>query len=1425
MARLARKKQEAVRQKQESEAGEENIPTRPQGELVLEPPPDREEAPNASNLLTSIVPMLGSVGMMAFMALSQTNNPRMLFMAGAMVFAMVSMVGMQMYRQVSTYRAKVADVRGEYLAYLADTRRVVRDTAKQHYQYLQYTLPDPDSLVLLAESGARVWGRRTQDAGFLNVRLGQSQQKLSKTLRAPEIGVLANPDVVCQSAVARFVDVQSNLGLAPFGVYLEQFLTVELCGPRRITEAQLRAMITHLAVMVPPADLRIAVLAGEDTIDLWDWVKWLPHSRSEDVEDAVGPARMVSTSAEELDELMGPSVETRGEYRKESAGRGPRPHILLVVDGAEYPSNWIPMSEKGMEGLTRVVIRTTWEDLETATTLRLILRMGKGEKIVDGRRSAVSMPLGQIVQQDTTPLMYRPDQMSIGEATAIARRLTRFTEGMTQAISAKSEKKASSDLMDLLGLGDVRLFDPDKRWRYRKGREYLRVPFGLTDSGSPIIIDIKESAKNGMGPHGMLIGATGSGKSEVLRTMVLAMALTHDPIQLNFVLVDFKGGATFAGMDTLPHVSAMISNLEEESFLVARMEEALQGEMSRRQELLRAAGNFAKVEEYENARRAGKHDGPPLPALFVIIDEFSELLVAHADFIKVFEAIGRLGRSLSVHLLFASQRIDTKAGDLMSHISYRIGLKTFSAGESRSIIGSDAAFKLPPLPGSGYLLAGGEEMVRFRASYVAAPPRNAVKVADEAASEDEQVRHILPFLADRVGSDEAVVIERTALPSFQQAGRERQSGSMAPPPPGAAPAPEAEAEAAPDFSQYADMSQLDIAVKRMEGHGLAAHKIWLEPLDTPPTLDMLFGDLDADPRLGLVSQTWRGKGPLRIPMGIVDLPRQQKQEPLEYDFSGAKGHGIVVGSPMTGKSTALRSLVMSLALTASPLEVQFYVLDFGGTFSSMRNLPHIAGIAARGDNERATRILAEIEAILTDREAYFRKNGIDTMSDYRRMHAAGEADDGYGDVFLILDGWATFKEEYDGEDRRVGRMMERALNFGVHLIVGAGRWLDLRMDIQPLFGTKIELRVDDESASIIDRQAKKNVPVDRPGRGLDMDAHQMLLTLPRIDGDRDPETLSEGVRKSIATINSAARGMHAPRLRLLPERVGVAELLAAIPELSRPMAELEAEYTRALAEEAAAARAAAPEGEEVEEAPLEKPPVPLHDKCLVLGVEERRLGPLVFDPLKDQHIFTIGDGESGRSSFIRLMAHEIMRTNTPKEAKLVVVDPRRSLLGEIPDEYLLAYLSLNDDIESELRAIASAITKKRAPGKDVTVAQLRDRSWWSGPEVWVLVDDAEMLTSGMSNMLQPLDSLLAQARDVGMHMVLARRTGSGVMSDRFVTKLRELGGTGLILSGNPDDGAVIGRVKAAPARPGRAQVVARNSGLFRAQIAWQPQSE
>ena len=229
------------------------------------------------------------------------------------------------------------------------------------------------------------------------------------------------------------------------------------------------------------------------------------------------------------------------------------------------------------------------------------------------------------------------------------------------------------------------------------------MPIGLDAGGQAVELDIKESAQGGMGPHGLVIGATGSGKSELLRTLVLGLALTHPPEVLNFVLVDFKGGATFLGLDSLNHVSAVITNLEQELPLVDRMRDALHGEMVRRQELLRSAGNYASVRDYERDRERGA-TLDPLPTLFVVVDEFSELLAAKPEFIDLFVMIGRLGRSLGVHLLLASQRLEEgRLRGLDTQLSYRIGLRTFSAAESRIVLGAPDAYELPSAPGSGYL--------------------------------------------------------------------------------------------------------------------------------------------------------------------------------------------------------------------------------------------------------------------------------------------------------------------------------------------------------------------------------------------------------------------------------------------------------------------------------------------------------------------------------------------------------------------------------------------------------------------------------------------------------------------------------------------------------------------------------------------------
>ena len=349
-----------------------------------------------------------------------------------------------------------------------------------------------------------------------------------------------------------------------------------------------------------------------------------------------------------------------------------------------------------------------------------------------------------------------------------------------------------------MGLGDPPRFDPVTMWRSQDHHDRLRVPIGTTVDGTPLELDIKEPVENGMGPHGLCVGATGSGKSELLRTVALGMMARNSPEVLNLLLIDFKGGATFLDLARAPHVAAVITNLSDDAPLVARMQDALAGEMNRRQQLLRAAG-CVSVAAYADARRAGAQL-TALPTLFIVVDEFSELLSQHPDFADMFVAIGRLGRSLGMHLLLASQRLDEgRLRGLEAHLSYRMCLKTLSASESRMVLGTLDAYQLPNTPGAGFLRCGGSELIRFQTAFVSGPLHTGARAA---------------------------VTTATASPSVQLFST-RAAGPVT-----------RGAETVGTPTQTVASAVLD----RLSGQGPAAHQVWLPPLGPAPPLDGLLRD-------------------------------------------------------------------------------------------------------------------------------------------------------------------------------------------------------------------------------------------------------------------------------------------------------------------------------------------------------------------------------------------------------------------------------------------------------------------------------------------------------------------------------------------------------------------------------------------------------
>jgi S-DNA-T family DNA segregation ATPase FtsK/SpoIIIE len=786
---------------------------------------------------------------------------------------------------------------------------------------------------------------------------------------------------------------------------------------------------------------------------------------------------------------------------------------------------------------------------------------------------------------------------------------------------ARSRTTGSTSLLDLPGGG-------------------LRAP--VSTGPAPVYLDIRESAKGGIGPHGLCIGATGSGKSELLRTIVTSFAHQHSPDDLNFILIDFKGGAAFAGMERLAHTSAVITNLSEEAVLVDRMQDSLLGEMHRRQEKLRAAG-LTTATDFNRAHRGA------MPSLFIIVDEFSELLHARPEFAEVFAAVGRLGRSLGMHLLLASQRLEEgRLRGLESHLSYRIALRTFSAVESRALIGTTEAYDLPASPGAAILAeASGAEgaRTRFQAAYVSGPEMPA----------DRRLIRELGTVAEAAGTTTDLVVDRLAGPN--------------------------------------------------------RNPVWLPPLPAELAASEMLG---GSPEQRTVPVTV----PLTVPLGLEDLPFDGVQRPFVLDLR--RRHWAVVGAPGTGKTTAVRSLVIGLALGSPGVAV--YVIDPGGSLADLQRLPQVAAVVKV---DLLDRVLDELEQVPP-------APGVPGHAPAHRV--------------LVVDGLDAVGEA----DRRLAALAAGGLERGVHVVVTAQRWT-FRPSLKDLLGGHVELRMSPSDADF--RDVQRILP-DLPGRGVSPGGKQLQVAL------STPQDTEHARRVSVA------RGEPERRLRVLPELVRLSEL----SELS----------------ELGSGRAAS---------------------GVRLGVGGPSLGTVTWDPGKLPHLTVVGQARSGVTTALRTVIASIgAGTGTGAGAEgagetvVLASDARRGLLGAP------GYRSPAGFTEEVDRWVGTLTERIPGDAASLTPQMLRDRSWWSGPDVVVVVDDLDH-SADLASAVDRLVPLLPHAADIGLHLVTGRRSAAMTRSS-FTPLMQGVRDqtAWVLLSAPREDGPVAGQ-KLCPRAPGRGLLV------------------
>ena len=1235
-----------------SEARKQPAPPMPEGSISVDavPAAPRQQPMPLMRLAVPIIMVVAIGAVIGLMLMSGRGIHPMM-----MIFPLMMLVSMAAMFSPPT-GDDVDDVRRGYVRHLRTVRTVAIDHGRIQRIALAHKHPDPQTLWSMVGS-RRMWEANTADVDDLAVRLGVGSVALCTPLEVAEPTYSEDADPVCAISLRH---VQRSVGIvedAPITMEFAHFTRVGVGGPH--AAQHIRALISSLAFSYGPEMLSVEVI-GEG----FEWVKWLPHTVGQP-DRGVAAVRVLILS--ELDAGMISSEEIDD----------------LIHDGGPQHQGY------------NIVF-----DVVTAPDAPTIGRMRQSDIYFDVRDGDIRVPSAN--GMDT---LCRADLLSEQLATITARKMSGYRRPV------EITGKRSTRLLPLLGYDNLHQWKTTMWSARRQGRDRLRVPIGLDRQGRPLVIDLKESAQGGDGPHGLLIGATGSGKSELLRTLVVALAATHSPSELNMVLVDFKGGATFLGLEQLPHTAAVITNLAEESVLVERMHAAISGEMNRRQEQLRKAGNFANVDAYnEAAHRAGTE---PMPALFIVIDEFSELLAQHPDFAELFVAVGRLGRSLHIHLLLASQRLEEgKLRGLESHLSYRIGLKTFSSAESRQVLGVTDAYTLPSRPGAGYLKRDAEGVLGFHTSYV-----SGTLEAKELAQ---------PTTTQTPGHNENSAVQPFTLRTLQ-AQAQGQSAD-------AASSPNDSQHNAQPATRTTLLAAIAEGAQQQAGRrGLRAHCMWLPPLPPRISLGQLIGS--TQPNHGGHTDTAEDANTLACTIGIIDRPYHQRQDPFVLDMGSSGGHMALCGGPQSGKTTALRTLVLSIAATHNTSHVRFYIIDFGGGLHDLNSLPHVAGIAGKKDKQRVERIIDEVTGLIDN-----------TQTKTTDPHH----------TILIVDGWHVLGHDHEHLLDRCARIAADGPSNGIHLVMSTQRWTTVRPVIRDLIHHRIELKLAEPMDSLIDRKAQIAL-VGAPGRGLTPAGEHMLIA------HTSPQ--------DTAHVSSMTQGMPpVPALRVLPTHLSLQEVQAEL--------------------DAMAARGQAP-----------TPQTNTH--WIPLGIGGSDLAPIGWTPHTSPHLLVIGARGCGKSTTLRTIMQGISAIGR-EQARMIVIDHRRRHLGMLEQDMLAAYCPATSTSTEAIKNLCVTL-KSRLPGPDISPEQLRERNWWSGPELYLCIDDADLLEE---QLLLPLKEFLPLSADIGLHVVLARKAGGFNRSlfGPLMSELKDQVPDVIVMDADREDGPIFG-VKTTTQQPGRAILV------------------